>query len=98
VVVVAKNAVINVRTDIETKSAIEELYSAFGISVSDAINIFFKKSLMENGLPFEMQMPRYNADTLSAIEEVMEMERNPHLYKSFQSVDDLLEDLNDDED
>ena len=94
----AKNAVINVRTDIETKSAIEELYSAFGISVSDAINIFFKKSLMENGLPFEMQMPRYNADTLSAIEEVMEMERNPHLYKSFQSVDDLLEDLNDDED
>jgi hypothetical protein len=45
-----------------------------------------------------MQMPRYNADTLSAIEEVMEMERNPHLYKSFQSVDDLLEDLNDDDD
>ena len=93
----AKNAVINVRTDIETKSAIEELYSAFGISVSDAINIFFKKSLMENGLPFKMQMPRYNADTLSAIEEVMEMERNPSLYKSFKSVEDLLEDLNDDD-
>ena len=93
----AKNAVINVRTDIETKSAIEELYSAFGISVSDAINIFFKKSLMENGLPFEMQMPRYNVETLSAVEEVMEMERNPNLYKSFKSVEDLLEDLNDDD-
>jgi len=93
----AKNAVINVRTDSETKSAIEELYSAFGISVSDAINIFFKKSLMENGLPFDMQLPRYNAETLSAIEEVMEMERNPHLYKSFQSVEDLFEDLNDDD-
>ena len=92
----AKNAVINVRTDIETKSAIEELYSAFGISVSDAINIFFKKSLMENGLPFDMQIPRYNKETLSAVEEVMEMERNPNLYKSFQSVEDLLEDLNDD--
>ena len=95
---VAKNAVINVRTDAETKSAIEELYAAFGISVSDAINIFFKKSLMENGLPFEMQLPRYNAETLSAIEEVREMERNPHLYKGFQSVEDLFEDLNDDDD
>ena len=52
----AKTAVINVRTDDETKQAIEKLYSAFGITVSDAINIFFKKSLMENGLPFDMQI------------------------------------------
>ena len=52
----AKTAVINVRTDDETKQAIEKLYSAFGITISDAINIFFKKSLMENGLPFDMQI------------------------------------------
>ena len=54
----AKTALINVRTDLETKKAIEDLYSAFGITVSDAINIFFKKSLMHNGLPFDMQLPR----------------------------------------
>jgi DNA-damage-inducible protein J len=54
----AKSAVINVRTDPETKRDIETLFSAFGISVSDAINIFFKVSLMHNGLPFEMQIPK----------------------------------------
>jgi len=59
----AKTAVINIRTDTETKKAIENLYSAFGISVSDAVNIFFRKSIMQNGLPFDMQIPRYNTET-----------------------------------
>ena len=93
----AKNAVINIRTDSDTKQAIEDLYSAFGISVSDAVNIFFKKSLMQNGLPFAMQMPRYNAETLAAIEEVAEMKRNPQLYNSFDSVEALFEELNSDD-
>ncbi len=38
----SKTAVINIRTDNDTKRAIEDLYSAFGISVSDAVNIFLK--------------------------------------------------------
>jgi len=92
----AKTAVINIRTDIETKKEIEVLYSAFGISVSDAVNIFFRQSLMQNGLPFAMQMPRYNAETLAAIEEVAEMKRNPQLNKSFDSVEALFEELNSD--
>lgn len=53
----AKTAVINVRIEPDKKKAIEELYSAFGITVSDAINIFLNKSLMQNGLPFDMQLP-----------------------------------------
>ena len=93
----AKNAVINIRTDANTKKEIEDLYSAFGISVSDAVNIFFRQSLMQNGLPFAMQLPRYNAETVAAIEEVAEMKRNPHLYKSFESVEALFDDLNSDD-
>ena len=38
-----------------------------------------------------------NAETLAAIEEVQEMKRNPHLYKGFNSVEALFEDLNDDD-
>jgi DNA-damage-inducible protein J len=55
---IVKNSVINVHTDERTKQAIEALYGSFGITVSDAINIFLKKSLMEGGLPFEMRQPR----------------------------------------
>ncbi|MCL2361688.1 MAG: type II toxin-antitoxin system RelB/DinJ family antitoxin [Defluviitaleaceae bacterium] len=90
-------AVINIQTDTETKTAIEEIYSAFGISISDAVNIFFKKSIMQNGLPFSMQLPRYNAETLAAVAEVQEIKKNPHLYKGFHSVQELFEDLNNDD-
>ncbi|MCL2152614.1 MAG: type II toxin-antitoxin system RelB/DinJ family antitoxin [Oscillospiraceae bacterium] len=93
----AKTVVINIRTDIKTKKEIEDLYSAFGISVSDAVNIFFRQSLMHNGLTFAMQITRYNAETLAAIEEVEKMKRNPELYKSFDSVEALFEDLNNDD-
>ena len=91
-----KTEVINVRTDYETKQAIENLYSAFGITVSDAINIFFKKSLMQNGLPFDMKLPCYNTETLAAANEVREMERNSELYKGYSSVEELFRDLDDD--
>ena len=93
----AKTSVINIRTDSETKHAIENLYSSFGITVSDAVNIFFKKSLMQNGLPFAMEIPGFNDETLAAIEEEQEMKRNPHMYKSFDSVDALFEELNSDD-
>ena len=41
----AKDNVINIYTDAGTKKAIEALYAQFGITVSDAVNIFFRKSL-----------------------------------------------------
>jgi DNA-damage-inducible protein J len=63
----AKTSNISIRTDAETKQAIESLYGQFGITVSDAVNIFFRKSLMEGGLPFEMKQDRYNALTEAAI-------------------------------
>ena len=65
----AKDNVINIRTDAGTKKAIEALYAQFGITVSDAVNIFFRKSLMEGGLPFEMKQPRFNRETEEAISE-----------------------------
>lgn len=69
----AKDNVINIRTDAGTKQAIETLYAQFGITVSDAVNIFFRKSLMEGGLPFEMKQPRFNKETEEAIQESRDM-------------------------
>lgn len=47
----------------ETKSNAETLFAGFGITLSDAINIFLHKAVMEGGLPFEMRYPRYNMET-----------------------------------
>ena len=49
-----KTNVMSIRTEPQLKSDIEKLYGSFGITVSDAVNMFFHKSLMVGGLPFEL--------------------------------------------
>ncbi len=88
----AKNMVINIRTDAETKQAIESLYSKFGITISDAVNIFFHKSLMEGGLPFEMRQPRYNAETEAAMQEANDIADGKIAAKP-QSVDSFFKEM-----
>ena len=63
----AKTANITIRIDPETKTSAEQLFSSFGITVTDAISIFLHKSIMEGGLPFEVKQPRFNTETEAAI-------------------------------
>ncbi len=49
----AKTANINVRIEPEFKASVEALYSNFGITVTDAINMFLHQSMMVGGLPFD---------------------------------------------
>ncbi|MDR0405764.1 MAG: type II toxin-antitoxin system RelB/DinJ family antitoxin [Clostridiales bacterium] len=56
----AKTSVLNIRTTPKTKKAVEELYSYLGITVSDAVNIFFSKSLMVRGIPFDVTVKEPN--------------------------------------
>ncbi len=88
----AKNMVINIRTDAETKQAIESLYSKFGITISDAVNIFFHKSLMEGGLPFEMKQLRYNAETEAAMQEANDI-ADGKIHAKPQSVDSFFKEM-----
>ena len=83
----AKTANINVRIDPETKSSAEKLFSSFGITITDAINIFLHKSIMEGGLPFEMKQPRYNAETaMIAAREIINGQIQPKHYSSAQAL------------
>lgn len=88
----AKDNVINIRIDANTKQAIEALYSQFGITVSDAVNIFFRKSLMEGGLPFDMKQPRYNSETEDAIQEARDIAVGNIETKS-QDVDSFFKEM-----
>lgn len=88
----AKDNVINIRTDAATKKAIESLYSQFGITISDAVNIFFRKSLMEGGLPFEMKQKRYNRETEEAIQEARDMAAGK-ISSQPQSVDSFFKEM-----
>lgn len=43
------------RTNASTKAAATELYARWGLSLSDAINVFLVKSIEVGGLPFDMR-------------------------------------------
>jgi len=57
----------NVYLDSDMKSQAKEIFKKYGVSLSDAINMFLTQSVLERGLPFEMKIP--NDETIKAIEE-----------------------------
>lgn len=94
----AKTANINVRIDPETKLSAEKLFSSFGITVTDAINIFLRKSIMEGGLPFEVKQPRYNAETEVAMKEAKAIMDGQIKTKRYSCARTLFEELDSEED
>lgn len=89
----AKTANINVRIDPETKASAEKLFSSFGITVTDAINIFLRMSIMEGGLPFDVKQPRYNAETEAAMNEARAIMGGQIQAKRYTSAHALFDEL-----
>jgi len=88
-----KTANLNIRIDPQTKQGAEQLFSTFGITISDAVNIFLRQSLMVGGLPFEMKQPRYNAETEAAMQEAREIMSGRKTAKGYSNADELFAEL-----
>lgn len=91
----AKTATINIRIEPDVKKAAENLFSSFGITVSDAVNIFIRKSLMEGGLPFPVRQPRFNAETEEAMQEARNIASGKVKARRYHSSDDFFRNLAD---
>ena len=50
----AKESTMQLRMDSEMKEQVEALYRSMGTSFAEAVRIFAAKSLLVNGLPFQM--------------------------------------------
>lgn len=83
----SKSAMIRARTEPKLKNTVERIFHTLGLSVSEAINLFYHKVKLEKGLPFDVKIP--NKKTLKAMEDV-EKKRNLHSYRN---PDDMLDDL-----
>jgi DNA-damage-inducible protein J len=88
----AKTASLNIRIDPATKAGAEELFSQFGMTLSEAVTVFLHKALMEGGLPFDVRQPRYNAETEAAMQEALASGKVP--ARTYSSVSELFDDLN----
>ncbi len=84
---------INVRIDEGIKAKAENVFAKLGMTPTTAICLFYNQVIRTNGIPFELKIDVPNETTLKAIEEVEEMEKNPKDVKTFNSVDELMEDI-----
>jgi len=48
------NANINIRVDGDVKNRAQDVFSALGMDMTTAINIFLRQAIRKNGIPFEL--------------------------------------------
>ena len=90
----AKTASLSIRIDPDAKSAADIIYSRFGITIADAVNIFIHKSIIVGGLPFDMTLPTYNQVTLAAMQEAKDIASGKVQSKSYSSLQEMIEEIN----
>ena len=58
----AKSANLYARIEPELKEQAESILTALGIPASNAITMFYKQIILQNGLPFEVKLPEHPLD------------------------------------
>jgi DNA-damage-inducible protein J len=61
---------IQFRTDDLTKVQSLAIFRQLGITMSDALNIFLRQSILHGGFPFDLKIPRYNETTMAALADM----------------------------
>ena len=89
----SKTANINLRIEPDIKAQADAVFSSLGISVTDAINVFLHASIMEGGFPFQPKQPRYNRETVMAMQEARDIMAGKVEVKRYSSLNDILADI-----
>lgn len=78
-----KTANLYARIEPETKVCAESILESLGIPVSTAINMFYKQIILNNGMPFELKLPKNkNID----ISKMTESQFNAEMEKAYQEM------------
>ena len=76
------------------KAEANELFSELGIDMSSAVNIFLRQCILHGGLPFKVEVPKFNAETLAAMQEARDIMSGKIQATSYNTIDELLKALN----
>lgn len=60
----AKSANLYARIEPDLKEKAESILTALGIPASNAITMFYKQIILQNGLPFEVKLPEHPLDVI----------------------------------
>ena len=82
-----KTAVISARIDPELKNNVESVFKELGLTVAQAVTLFYKQVELHHGLPFSIKIP--TSETKNALNDA----RLRQNLKSFDNTEQLFEDL-----
>ena len=83
----------SIRIDSDVKAKAQALFSALGIDMTTAINIFLRQAIQHQGIPFNVTLTKPNQETLDAMAEVVDMKIHPEKYKGYTDVDEMMKEL-----
>ena len=84
-------ATVTARVDENVKKEAETLFKKMGLNMSTAMNLFLKKCILEQGIPFELKVP--NRETRKAMQEADDILSGKIERKGYNSAEELFEDL-----
>ena len=84
---------INIRIDDDLKRESEDLFRYLGLTMSSAITMFLRTAVNNDGIPFELKRREPNAATIAALKESDAIIANPSAYQSYNSAENMMEDI-----
>ena len=61
-----KSAMFTMRVNPEVKEEAAELFASFGLTLSDAVNLFLHQAIQESGIPFEIRRKQAKTEDAQA--------------------------------
>lgn len=88
-----KSVSYNIRLDPSVKAEAEQTYAVLGLNLSDAINVFLRKSIMSNGFPFEVTAKKPSKMLLTAIDEAESIvaEATAEGYSTIEEMNEAMD-------
>ena len=84
-----------IRIDSNLKKQATLLFDSLSMDMSGAVNIFLRQCVLHGGLPFNVAIPKYNKETLAAMDEAKHISKDPDV-PGYNSLEDLKAALNKD--
>lgn len=83
-------ATINVNVDDKVKEQAKETLEYLGTNFTNVINMLLRQIILTESIPFEIKIPKVNAETIKAIEDA---EKGIGLSKGYTNLDEMWNDL-----
>jgi DNA-damage-inducible protein J len=84
----AKTGYVTARIEPNLKKEAESIFTALGVSTTEALTMFYRQVAMYKGLPFPVRIP--NAETVAALQEARDF---PERGTRYDSVSSMMTDL-----